>query len=765
MDPEMAVRTPPTAAQPIRTVEPVKAFYQPDVMTRQPVSLKSVSPTPWNTQSPISPNKRGVPPSQTAYGQQFRETRTTTTNNHFDTSPALLTPSNNLGVDVSNVRRSPLPPDIRKVTSPRLSKSPKTVCWPPKAPAEKTSNRYWHIAPETKVADKWISLQELVRQEDNRDRGGPPSPKRYLLRGETKKPEPLPPDPVRTQNVDPVILKVLPPNVFEPITVASMYDNFYPSGSHEEPDDEFEVAHYRERSGESIPARWANVSEIVEERDIMTENSSTKRSDDEASLSLKHIVEGRRSDDETTADQWDSDSETERWMREEVELARKERELAEELAKQRLQELARDASGAVEGSDGVDMDTDFDRDTELSEVLETTQDKPESPYEDFNEHDAVTSSTSSCHPSGAKYDLCEALFVPNKITIPEEAEESPLISEEDKRMAIESIERHQRTLQDQQQQLSALLDDAILFLKGLDSDFSSKYLETPLIANRLRYKEDQESKDTSLATPSVSETTLEPHYSRASKNIVRALSQSEEYTGNNNYARNEAHHHYESHQQQTNNNHNHFNESPQQPPQPVQQAADGTRGKGQLMNNVSRIPYCEHCKQQIRGAFVLATGLTWCPEHFTCANASCGRKLLDVGFVEEKGKKYCEQCFERLIAPQCSKCRKPITADCLNALQKQWHPHCFVCAHCHKPFGNSAFYLEQGQPYCEEDWNTLFTTKCVSCKFPIEAGDRWVEALGSAFHSNCFNCTTCQVNLEGESFYAKNGAPYCKAHA
>jgi hypothetical protein len=38
------------------------------------------------------------------------------------------------------------------------------------------------------------------------------------------------------------------------------------------------------------------------------------------------------------------------------------------------------------------------------------------------------------------------------------------------------------------------------------------------------------------------------------------------------------------------------------------------------------------------------------------------------------------------------------------------------------------------------DWNLLFTTKCTSCKFPIEAGDRWIEAIGSSFHSNCFNC-------------------------
>ncbi|CAL2041874.1 unnamed protein product, partial [Caenorhabditis brenneri] len=181
---------------------------------------------------------------------------------------------------------------------------------------------------------------------------------------------------------------------------------------------------------------------------------------------------------------------------------------------------------------------------------------------------------------------------------------------------------------------------------------------------------------------------------------------------------------------------------------PVSQDTVGARSAGHLtttttttqQQNGGRVPYCEACKQQIRGAFVLATGKSWCPEHFVCANSSCRRRLLECGFVEEDGQKFCEQCFEQHIAPRCAKCSKPIISDCLNALQKKWHPTCFTCAHCQKPFGNSAFYLEQGLPYCEQDWNALFTTKCVSCRYPIEAGDRWVEALGNAFHSNCFTC-------------------------
>lgn len=79
--------------------------------------------------------------------------------------------------------------------------------------------------------------------------------------------------------------------------------------------------------------------------------------------------------------------------------------------------------------------------------------------------------------------------------------------------------------------------------------------------------------------------------------------------------------------------------------------------------------------------------------------------------------------------------------DCLNAIGKQFHPECFKCTYCGKQFGNSPFFLEEGDPYCETDWNELFTTKCFACGFPVEAGDKWVEALNNNYHSQCFNCT------------------------
>ncbi|XP_014477449.1 PREDICTED: PDZ and LIM domain protein Zasp isoform X2 [Dinoponera quadriceps] len=192
------------------------------------------------------------------------------------------------------------------------------------------------------------------------------------------------------------------------------------------------------------------------------------------------------------------------------------------------------------------------------------------------------------------------------------------------------------------------------------------------------------------------------------------------------------------------------------------------RGRGILNQAVgagSRIPLCAHCSSYVRGPFITALGQIWCPDHFVCVNSQCRRPLQDIGFVEEKGQLYCEYCFERFIAPTCNKCNNKIKGDCLNAIGKHFHPECFNCAYCGKLFGSTPFFLEEGLPYCEADWNELFTTKCFACGFPVEAGDRWVEALNNNYHSQCFNCTMCKKNLEGQSFYAKGGRPFCKNHA
>lgn len=44
-------------------------------------------------------------------------------------------------------------------------------------------------------------------------------------------------------------------------------------------------------------------------------------------------------------------------------------------------------------------------------------------------------------------------------------------------------------------------------------------------------------------------------------------------------------------------------------------------------------------------------------------------------------------------------------------------------------------------PYCVRDFNALFSTKCAGCEFPIEAGDKFLEAINQKWHVECFICS------------------------
>jgi len=203
------------------------------------------------------------------------------------------------------------------------------------------------------------------------------------------------------------------------------------------------------------------------------------------------------------------------------------------------------------------------------------------------------------------------------------------------------------------------------------------------------------------------------------------------------------------------------------PPKPTGVGATkGKRGDAKMQDSsAGRIPVCAACGTQIRGPFVLAMSKSWCPDHFVCANPNCGVKLFDIGFVEEGGFLYCEKDYEQFFAPHCAKCQGVIVGECVNAVNTTFHPQCFTCIKCRKPMGNSSFHIEDGDYYCDDDWKAEFQAVCFGCKYAIDPGDRWVEALDHSYHSDCFTCTTCHVSLEGQPFYAKGGKPFCKKHA
>ncbi|XP_062357964.1 PDZ and LIM domain protein 7 [Cinclus cinclus] len=198
-------------------------------------------------------------------------------------------------------------------------------------------------------------------------------------------------------------------------------------------------------------------------------------------------------------------------------------------------------------------------------------------------------------------------------------------------------------------------------------------------------------------------------------------------------------------------------------PTPMQNRSSIVQAAQQAPEGPGRTPLCYKCNKVIRGRYLVALGHYYHPEEFTCCQC---RKMLDEGgFFEEKGSIFCPKCYDTRYAPSCAKCKKKITGEVMHALKMTWHVQCFTCNACKTPIRNRAFYMEEGQPYCERDYEKMFGTKCRGCDFKIDAGDRFLEALGFSWHDTCFVCAICQTNLEGKTFYSKKDKPLCKSHA
>ncbi|SPO31973.1 related to Paxillin [Ustilago trichophora] len=118
--------------------------------------------------------------------------------------------------------------------------------------------------------------------------------------------------------------------------------------------------------------------------------------------------------------------------------------------------------------------------------------------------------------------------------------------------------------------------------------------------------------------------------------------------------------------------------------------------------------------------------------HFFCAN--CGDPFLDpkaagsaagsdpglmtadengkvkhggMEFIVHKGYPYCEKCHISLHKPRCKGCKKPIVYDLITALGGKYHPECFTCSACKRPFEDTQFFVKDGKPYDEECYKVL----------------------------------------------------------
>lgn len=131
------------------------------------------------------------------------------------------------------------------------------------------------------------------------------------------------------------------------------------------------------------------------------------------------------------------------------------------------------------------------------------------------------------------------------------------------------------------------------------------------------------------------------------------------------------------------------------------------------------------------------------------------------------GRFYCPDCFRTINPPKvCAKCGKDIAGSSVVAAGMQFHAECFTCAHCGNVITES--YIEhEGKCYCPEEVSPCYKRAlgkiCSVCGGPLEAN--YLSVLGKSYHKQCFQCFSCHTVFPTLEFFPINEQPYCEACA
>jgi len=111
----------------------------------------------------------------------------------------------------------------------------------------------------------------------------------------------------------------------------------------------------------------------------------------------------------------------------------------------------------------------------------------------------------------------------------------------------------------------------------------------------------------------------------------------------------------------------------------------------------------------------------------------------------------------------CGGCGKTIIENPIKALQKLWHPDCFVCSSCNKVLVE--YHFKSNEPYCYDCYNpkekVIPTLMCAMCNKLLDPGTPITKALSKPYHQSCFKCSICDQIIRGE-FGQIDGQLYCK---
>ncbi|XP_035297647.1 actin-binding LIM protein 1 isoform X19 [Cricetulus griseus] len=122
-----------------------------------------------------------------------------------------------------------------------------------------------------------------------------------------------------------------------------------------------------------------------------------------------------------------------------------------------------------------------------------------------------------------------------------------------------------------------------------------------------------------------------------------------------------------------------------------------------------------------------------------------------------------------MYGTRCQGCGEFVEGEVVTALGKTYHPNCFACTICKRPFppgdrvtfnGRDCLCQLCARPMSPSPKEATCSSNCAGCGRDIKNGQALL-ALDKQWHLGCFKCKSCGKVLTGE-YISKDGSPYCE---
>ncbi|XP_070608753.1 actin-binding LIM protein 1 isoform X2 [Erythrolamprus reginae] len=177
--------------------------------------------------------------------------------------------------------------------------------------------------------------------------------------------------------------------------------------------------------------------------------------------------------------------------------------------------------------------------------------------------------------------------------------------------------------------------------------------------------------------------------------------------------------------------------------------------------------HCHKCGEQCKGEVLRVQAKHFHIKCFICK--VCGCDLAQGGFFIKNGDYLCTVDYQRMYGTRCNGCGEFVEGEVVTALGKTYHPNCFACTMCKRPFppgdrvtfnGRDCLCQMCAQPMASSPKEPTTSSNCAGCGRDIKNGQALL-ALEKQWHLGCFKCKACARVLTGE-YISKDGAPYCE---